>query len=229
MKLQTKVLTSFLAVGLTVALVGGSTMAWFTDRKDLPASTFTAGTVILDTGTSAVVSTKSPQNINPDDPFSYQLNIKYVGTKPVYLRVKAPSINWTSGNHGINNLKINDADLSIGGVNHHISVGLSVPDLMNSSINAYSDSTRWSYSDGYFYYKDSISGTKEALDANGNRVTVDNAGTTLSLSLNGVYDGALTDNSYQGAHLTISDYTVEVIQATNGAQWPTDGSSVPSR
>ena len=43
--MKTRILMSVLAIGLSIALIGGATMAWFTDEAGPVEATFTAGTV----------------------------------------------------------------------------------------------------------------------------------------------------------------------------------------
>ncbi|TQI68730.1 TasA family protein [Clostridium sp. KNHs216] len=52
-----KLLTGIVGVVTAVALVGGGTMAWFTDKKEVAASKFTAGTVEIQAGQSVVEDT----------------------------------------------------------------------------------------------------------------------------------------------------------------------------
>ena len=211
MKMQTKVLTSFLAVGLTVALAGGSTMAWFTAQKTVAPAPFHAGTVVLDSGTSANVSISNASNVNPGDTFEYDLNIVYDGSKAAYVRVKAPDISWgRETTNGIHNILITKAEVN--GESITIDQPFDINDLFSSSANALG----WTYRQGYFYYNNVILG-KEADD--GYAAATDVSARTITIKLIGRYDGALTDNSYQDATLTVGSYTIDAIQATNGAPW----------
>ncbi len=54
-----KLLTGIVGVVTAVALVGGGTMAWFTDKKEVAGSKFTAGTVEIQAGQSVVEDTGS--------------------------------------------------------------------------------------------------------------------------------------------------------------------------
>lgn len=53
-KATIKLLTGAVGVAASVALLGGSTMAWFTNTKTIPASPFTAGTVQISAGQKVV-------------------------------------------------------------------------------------------------------------------------------------------------------------------------------
>jgi predicted ribosomally synthesized peptide with SipW-like signal peptide len=46
-RMKTKILMSVLAIGMAIALIGGATMAWFTDEAETEANTFAAGTLDL--------------------------------------------------------------------------------------------------------------------------------------------------------------------------------------
>lgn len=56
-KAKLKLLTGMVGVITSVALVSGGTMAWFTDKKDVQDSKFTAGTVEIQAGQSVVTDT----------------------------------------------------------------------------------------------------------------------------------------------------------------------------
>ncbi|MGX8709159.1 MAG: TasA family protein [bacterium] len=58
-KSRMKLLTGIVGVVTAVALVGGGTMAWFTDKKEVAGSKFTAGTVEIQAGQSVVEDTGS--------------------------------------------------------------------------------------------------------------------------------------------------------------------------
>ncbi|MBW7571635.1 TasA family protein [Caproiciproducens faecalis] len=61
-KPRMKLLTGIVGVVTAVALVGGGTMAWFTDQKEVAGSTFTAGTVKIQAGQSVVNDTDEKGN-----------------------------------------------------------------------------------------------------------------------------------------------------------------------
>ncbi|MDF1493274.1 TasA family protein [Caproiciproducens sp. CPB-2] len=56
-KSRVKLLTGIVGIVTAVALVGGGTMAWFTDKKEVEGSKFTAGTVEIQAGQSVVEDT----------------------------------------------------------------------------------------------------------------------------------------------------------------------------
>jgi SipW-cognate class signal peptide len=201
MNFKTKVLTSVLAVGLTVALVGGSTMAWFTDSKVVEGATFQAGTVTLSNSSKDLtIAGFAQQNINPGDTFNGSLTIVNTGTKPVKLRIKVPEISWLNGT--------------------------APTDLSTDNVKVTLPANWEKHSDGYLYY----TGTIGSFPAGVIPGTVDDgtafpAGTvaqrTISFAFTGLFDGDLTTNAYQGMILNMGPSSVEVIQATNGAAWTT--------
>ncbi|MGX8700169.1 TasA family protein [Caproiciproducens sp.] len=201
MKFKTKILTSVLAVGLTVALIGGSTMAWFTDSKEVKGATFQAGTVRLsDASGELTLEGFAQQNINPGDEFNGSLTIINEGTKPVKLRIKIPAISWLDGEEPT--------------------------DLSTNNVKVFLPANWEKHSDGYLYYTGTISGYSQGVIPG----TLDDgtefpAGTleqrTISFAFTGVFDGDLTTNAYQGMILNMGPSSVEVIQATNSAAWTT--------
>jgi len=70
-----KVLTSLTIIAATIALVGGATMAWFTDSVDVPEASFTAGTVEIRAG----------QTVKADEGYSidYREYLAEVAENPV--------------------------------------------------------------------------------------------------------------------------------------------------
>ncbi len=207
MNFKTKVLTSVLAIGLTVALVGGSTMAWFTDSKVVEGATFQAGTVRLsDNSGNLTIAGFAQQNINPGDTFNGSLTIINEGTKPVKLRIKIPKISW---------------------LNSEEPTGLST-----NNVKVTLPANWEKHSDGYLYYTGTIGSFPQGVIPG----TVDDgsdfpAGTaaqrTISFAFTGEFDGDLTTNAYQGMTLKMGPSSVEVIQATNDAAWPATG-TVPA-
>ena len=62
--MKRKILLLVMTLALAAALVGGVTMAWFTANADLDPVEFTAGTVVVEAGTSMIfgVEYKNPEN-----------------------------------------------------------------------------------------------------------------------------------------------------------------------
>lgn len=89
--MKTRILMSVLAIGLSIALIGGATMAWFTDDAEVPAATFTAGTVEVAVGEDdpVIISIERyvHDNVNPGDEFEAGWTFKNKGTKNAQFRV----------------------------------------------------------------------------------------------------------------------------------------------
>ncbi|MBW7571634.1 TasA family protein [Caproiciproducens faecalis] len=198
MNFKTKILTSVLAVGLTVALVGGSTMAWFTDSQTVEGATFKAGTVRLsDSSNNLTIGGFTHDNINPGDTFTGSLTIINEGTKPVKLRIKIPTIGWYDHTEDTedNGLSIDNVKVTL------------PPDWEK-------------HADGYIYYTGTIlegkPGVIPGTKADGEAYP---AGTDLQrqidLTFTGRFDGLLTNNDYQGKFLKMGASSVELIQATH--------------
>ena len=89
--MKTRILMSVLAIGLSIALIGGATMAWFTDDAEVPAATFTAGTVEVAVGEDdpVIISIEGyvQDNVNPGDEFEAGWTFKNKGTKNAQFRV----------------------------------------------------------------------------------------------------------------------------------------------
>lgn len=81
-----KVLMIALVIGLAAALIGGSTMAWFTAKAEVE-NEFTAGTVMIEAG-SNVSGDVDINNWNPGDCTELKLDIQNIGSKKIRLRTK---------------------------------------------------------------------------------------------------------------------------------------------
>ena len=88
--MKTKILICVLAIGLAVALIGGSTAAWFTDDAGITAAEFSKGTVEVSAeGPECYPAPKkSLGNVKPGDCRNIEWTIINKGTKDVELRVK---------------------------------------------------------------------------------------------------------------------------------------------
>ena len=80
-------LVSMLVIALAAAVIGGATMAWFTDEATVDPVTFTAGTLQIDLDNFAENTTESVDLdiLNPGDEWEYKFDVTNVGTK---------SFNW---------------------------------------------------------------------------------------------------------------------------------------
>ena len=96
--MKTKILMSVLAIGLAIALIGGATMAWFTDDAEVEPAEFTAGTVIVNADEPEYFPAEGKffDNVNPGDCGRVEWTIINEGTKAAELRVKLEE-EWEGG------------------------------------------------------------------------------------------------------------------------------------
>jgi predicted ribosomally synthesized peptide with SipW-like signal peptide len=210
--MRRKLLASIMSIGLVAALIGGATMAWFTDDAAVAPATFTAGTVVVNADAKEnfiqVPEGKSFNNVNPGDCALVTWDITNAGTKAVELRVKLAEL-WTA-----------TADETLPGFGQELSLEnvFYVP-VPGSGWTMYEENGEvWLY-----YTAGPVRGTFNYNDEANPLEPV-----TVQLPLIVGFAGALTDNNYQGATFqlggTINDgdqvvfeSKVEAIQASNDA------------
>ena len=86
--MKNKVLITALVLALAAAVIGGSTMAWFTAKAEVE-NTFTAGTMLIEADQIIPVDTTEFTNVNPGDAYCVGWEIENVGTKKMELRFDA--------------------------------------------------------------------------------------------------------------------------------------------
>lgn len=79
-------LTSIIAAVLSVVLISGTTLAWFTSTAQLPDNEFVAGTVEIEADYAEGYAKVMEENWNPGDCTDVDLEIINTGTKSVFLR-----------------------------------------------------------------------------------------------------------------------------------------------
>jgi len=109
--MKTRILMSVLAIGLSIALIGGATMAWFTDEAGPVEATFTAGTVDIEMGDEVVWEGELEDNWNPGDTTPASINFKSLGSKQTYVRAKYV-IDWIE-NDGEDDLPIENVTVDV--------------------------------------------------------------------------------------------------------------------
>ncbi len=87
---KTKLFLSLLTILLAVALVGGATMAWFTDA-DSVTNKFEAGTVDVEAERTSHSSKIIQENWNPGDCTELDICVENTGSKSINLRAKIQS------------------------------------------------------------------------------------------------------------------------------------------
>lgn len=211
--MKTKILLSVLAIGLSIALIGGATMAWFTDDAEVPAAEFTAGTVLVDVdeGSPEYLDDYNEDNVNPGDCTTITWNIINEGTKDAEFRVKLDEL-WRLDQDMDDELWSKLYEEYKG---ENSSFNKSDLEEMLDTDNVYyapaPDSDWVMYSTGgeiWLYYTGGpVPGTFDEGDE---------ANRTVELKLIIAFDGELTDNKYMGAEFTLGGI-VEAVQASNDA------------
>jgi predicted ribosomally synthesized peptide with SipW-like signal peptide len=205
--MKTKILMSVLAIGLAIALIGGATMARFTDRVEMEPAVFTAGTVEIDVdgpfdGESDELQAFEANNVNPGDNYSVKWVIENAGTKKAELRVSLEEVwfideeDYAVSDARFERLKKEYGEEDIDGLE-------ALLDVDETPIISF-DEEKWAlYKDDegtWLYY---IAGPVDA-------------GNSVDLLLDVYFDPAETDNKYMGAKFKLGGF-VDAIQASNGA------------
>jgi len=86
-KMKTRIYVSMLVIALTAALIGGATMAVFTDTETSVGNTFTAGTVDITVGTTTLAVNSG--NMAPGDTRSGSFEVTNAGTLALRFDVTA--------------------------------------------------------------------------------------------------------------------------------------------
>jgi len=86
--MKSRFLVSLLVIAMAAALIGGGTMAWFTDSAESEDVTMTAGTLLIDIDNFNRVESDvlNIENLNPGDEYTYKFNVKNIGTKRFYYK-----------------------------------------------------------------------------------------------------------------------------------------------
>lgn len=212
--MKAKILASVLAIGLIAFLIGGNTMAWFTDEAEVAEAEFVAGTVVINADEGEefikVPDGKSFKNVNPGDCATVTWEFVNEGTKAIELRVKLTEL-WEA---------TTDQSLPGYGVTLDTDNVYYAP-LPGSGWVMYEDEDGelWLY-----YANGPVRGT---FNYENEDEPLDPAEVSLALVVG--FDGEATDNDYQGATYilggsAIDEETgeiigsvVEAVQASNNA------------
>lgn len=200
---KSKSAMSLLLIGLAAIIIGGATMAWFTDDADVANATFTAGTVeVSATGPNNSAELNKHLNVNPGDCGVLTWNIVNDGSKTARLRVHLTE-DWSY-----------DAPADLPDNREATTL-----DETNPFYFLQPDNSDWvmydptpNTNDGvWLYYKGDVEGTFNS--ETGTRIKPK---TSVELKLVYAFDGSEMDNRYQNAGLTLGG-TVEAIQASHDA------------
>jgi predicted ribosomally synthesized peptide with SipW-like signal peptide len=85
--MKTRIFASMLVIALAAALVGGATMALFTDEDSNEGNVFTAGTVDIEAGETSVII--GADNMAPGDTVTGSFTVTNVGTLELRYDVSA--------------------------------------------------------------------------------------------------------------------------------------------
>jgi len=197
--MKSRFLVSLLVIAMAAALIGGGTMAWFTDTAEPDDVTFTAGTVVVGLGDGGIVEAEgyTLDNWNPGDCNYIEQEIIYTGSKAAKMRV-IPSASW-SGDLDLSNITITFCEEEYGN---------------SGTIPAdWKEGTNWRFVGSgdniNSYYIEYIGDILGATDADGD---------VYKLCLKICIDGPSTGNVYQGETFTLGG-TVQVIQASHSDEW----------
>ncbi len=91
-----KMFLSLMIIVLAVALVGGATLAWFTDAAQTPTNSFEAGTVEIEAGWQEDVGKIITENWNPGDCTDFEVCVENIGSKKIRLRAQFEG-RWVPG------------------------------------------------------------------------------------------------------------------------------------
>ncbi|MBU3196343.1 M73 family metallopeptidase [Clostridium algidicarnis] len=188
--MKKKLIASLSVVTISVALIAGGTLAWFTGNAKTDGK-FKAGTVAvgIKQGEKDVNGEKLEliKNWNPGDSDVFDFDVPNLGTERAYVRVKVTKMNWDKMGEMIGNVKLSpDSNWVMG----------------ETKTNEGQEHT-------YYYYKEILDGSK---DKDGNDMTAEKALMKLKVEL----DGEGTGNDYQGDTFNMK-LDVEAIQASNDA------------
>lgn len=104
--MRNRVLMSLLVIGLAAALVGGATMAWFTDADKTKKAKFTAGTVRVTTeGGINELGNLKIDNWNPGDTEDVMIKVCNTGSKNIVFRLH-PKVAWENGDLSLENITL---------------------------------------------------------------------------------------------------------------------------
>jgi len=84
--MKKKMLLMMLALTVSVALIVGATMSWFTNEAETDNAVFQAGTVKIEAERVIQLEDKGIKNVNPGDCYILEYDITNTGTKQIELR-----------------------------------------------------------------------------------------------------------------------------------------------
>ncbi len=208
--MKSRMMVSLLVIALAAAVIGGATMAWFTDSDPVEPVTFTAGTVDI----KVTDQEGGYENVNPGDCHDVTATITNVGSKNVVLKLDDITASFNVANDAPADIALDYSLITIHFQNAN-------PDDWTKSLDG-----NWvivfegeaaevhDLSNYVIYYVGGPIGPEASV--------------TLALKV--CFDGPGMDDDYQGATLELNG-TFYAIQASNFApyhEWGTDLYGTPA-
>ncbi|MBS4022820.1 MAG: SipW-dependent-type signal peptide-containing protein [Dethiobacter sp.] len=218
--MKTRMLISVMIIILAASLIGGATIAWFTDVATVDDNVFTAGTVAILAGeTITDAHALKMLNWNPGDCTDKLFEITNNGTKSIYLRGKftanwqdvvdtflGENYDWTANQNVTFSLVAPDDNWEFIAVDEN-----DIPITPPYPAGEWHLTAASTWFSGYWYYKGAIAGTFNQADPN-----TPLAPQTVTFKIEICLNGSGTGNHYQGATFTLGT-TFEAIQSSNEA------------
>ena len=173
---------------IVVAMLGGSTYAWFTASAEVPDNEFTAGTVNISADREVGVGKIITSNWNPGDNNNVNLKVVNDGTKSIYLRAIITG-KWYDAD-GVTEFIPNPAE-----------------EVVTWSFYDTTTPQNWTKVGDTWYYNEPIKGTYTESNLEARKVT---------LHLKICFNGPKSENQYQGKVFKLTA-VFESVQSSNGA------------
>lgn len=214
--MKSKMMISLLIIAMAAAVIGGSTMAWFTAQSGDIENTFTAGTLMIDVDEDVNYDvTLNMNNVNPGDCFEKEFNIENTGTKGALLRMELDEEWVFDYGHLWNNweaLGFTELNPLNGGGEKPAAMSGAQWDAFVAYVEGLPNPVKWTeleaqlvaadwlkHTDGYWYYNDKLASTS-----------------TLTFAFDVCFDGVKMTNPFQAVEYTLT-INFEAIQASNNA------------
>ena len=186
--MKKKLLIMMLALTVSVALIVGATMAWFTAEDETKDAVFKTGTVEIKAKGAKPLSDKGIKNVNPGDCYILEYNIKNTGSMQIDLRAIF-NLKWLS-KEGFKDLSLDNIFV----IPHKDSNWVLYQPNEGVDAEIGPDNPIYAY-----YLGGPVDPKKE-----------------VTLHLVVYFDGELTDDDYQGRELKVSG-VVEAVQHSHDA------------
>lgn len=203
-----KLLLAMLTLAVSVSMIVGGTMAWFTSEDDAGNAVFTAGTVEVTAGDATITGSALETNVNPGDSFEVEWEIENDGTKNMVFGTSTSAV-WS----GLDSALFTDENDNEETMEN---LTLSVWDEDENDFVEPNDGTP--VTEGAIVGDWLVTGSGNdinnyAIYYVGSPIA---SGDSVTLKLQIDFDGPLTHNGYQGAVFTMGG-SVTAVQSSNNA------------